>query len=776
MVSHIPTASTAPGPPVSSSPGSMPLSVINENPYNVDLVLPYDISIGKAERDRQLAEQSIKDGYEELLRALEASGFRVASRGGRGARGNEQVWVFVGASEQKVEQLIKEERHLDTLHHLPTLSMAQPPAPATRLRLIYNVLTAPTIQGGLGITPGRGKWARVKSIAALHDEVADKAWVEKWTMGGDWKVGLTKDLAQYTQKGGLGDQQPPPIHLYFEFLTTYTLSLMPLSVISVLFYLFAPKDSYPPLYAFLLSVYSSVFIAIWRIKQRKFAVRFGTTGCESIAVGRLRPEYVSSLGLDKSPSSYTNAIDIVRAGNELTRDTKVAVSIPIIVICGIGLGMILMGLFMLEAFVAQVYDGFGKEIVPLIPTGLFALVIPQIVGVYRLLAKSLVKWENHPTPVSEEKSLTTKAFAMNAIVAYLGLYLSAYVYIPFGNIIMGHVQTRLAPQVPVAEHTVGSINVSAVNKQVINGGRLKSQLFAYTVTNQIVNVFLELGLPYVLRFIGEWRAGKTTLKSALKGIASSSGGEKTPDSETEVEKRFLNKVERELALPEYSTFDDYAEMVTQFGYVVIWSIVWPLAPIFALINNYVELRSDSLKICKHVRRPVGDRVETIGPWLETLDIIAWIGAVTNATLIYLFRPSPPSPHPSNQSSNPNFPLPGSFALSHIVSSFRVSPTIMVWSSNLIPLALIALSASHGYIMLRWVVEGAAERIWWKGSWEENEIQRIRAGSNSGDMAADSIDEVRESVDSKVAAKELVHPFWNGGEEGAREIARTVKAQ
>jgi len=59
-------------------------------------------------------------------------------------------------------------------------------------------------------------------------------------------------------------------------------------------------------------------------------------------------------------------------------------------------------------------------------------------------------------------------------------------------------------------------------------------------------------------------------------------------------------------------------MVTQFGYVTVWSIVWPLAPVFALINNYVELRTDALKVCKHVRRPIGDRVETIGSWLSTL--------------------------------------------------------------------------------------------------------------------------------------------------------------
>lgn len=83
-------------------------------------------------------------------------------------------------------------------------------------------------------------------------------------------------------------------------------------------------------------------------------------------------------------------------------------------------------------------------------------------------------------------------------------------------------------------------------------------------------------------------------------------------------------------------------MITQFGYITIWSLVWPLAPIFALINNYVELRADAVKICKHVRRPVGDRVESIGSWLETL-----------------VRPLPPCPHliaPPSLGNQASFPL------------------------------------------------------------------------------------------------------------------------
>ena len=35
----------------------------------------------------------------------------------------------------------------------------------------------------------------------------------------------------------------------------------------------------------------------------------------------------------------------------------------------------------------------------------------------------------------------------------------------------------------------------------LDSSRLQNQMFAYTVTNQIINTFLEIGLPYVLKAI-----------------------------------------------------------------------------------------------------------------------------------------------------------------------------------------------------------------------------------------------------------------------------------
>ncbi|ORY26484.1 calcium-activated chloride channel-domain-containing protein [Naematelia encephala] len=770
---------TSAGPPIQlgdiSSHSSTALAVDAahpSNPYQVDLVIPFDISLGSTERT--VAQQDIREGYERLLHALEGEGgLRVATKAGRGGKGKEELWIFVGAGDDKIAELVERERLLDRSHNLPPHKEPPTPSPATRIRLLYNLLTAPPLQHGLGLTPGEGKWKRVKSVVALHDEEADAAWVKRWTLGGDWRIGLLKDPSD-EGASGLGDHQPPPVHLYFSFLNTYTISLVPLSIISVFTYLFTPSDSYPPFYALILSLYSTIFVALWRIRERKLAVRWGTRGCESVAVGRLRPEYVANLGLDhQGAGKGEQAVDAIRAGDDLKRDVKLALSVPVIIASGFGLGVVLMGIFVLEAFVAQIYEGVGKQVVPLVPTALFSLVVPQIVAAYNAVAKSLVKWEDHPTPVGAEKSLTAKTFAMNGIVAYLGLFLSAYVYVPFGPFIMAHVQSLMAKhggenvEVHASAEKAGLGPATSGEKQRgIKAGRLKGQLFAYTVTNQVVNTFFELGLPYILRFVNEWRAGKTTIKAAVKRNNHKEG---PPKDDADIEKRFMDKVERELALPDYSLFTDYAEMVTQFGYVTIWSIVWPLAPVFALINNYIELRTDALKICKHVRRPIGDRVETIGSWLDTLGIISWLGAVTNATLIYLFRPSTTL---HAQTPNPNVPsYPGSAHLAHIIEAYDLSPALSTILPTFVPLLALALAASHAFIVLRWAVEAIAERVLWRGSPEEMEVQKILARNTQS-----TANELEVLAEKKYDTNGLRGGFWNGGEEGAREIGRVGKAE
>src|SRR5690242_15838650 len=58
---------------------------------------------------------------------------------------------------------------------------AEPLYEAERLRIIYQLITNPTSEGGAGITPKEGEWEGVESIFALHDHAYNKDWIKKWT-------------------------------------------------------------------------------------------------------------------------------------------------------------------------------------------------------------------------------------------------------------------------------------------------------------------------------------------------------------------------------------------------------------------------------------------------------------------------------------------------------------------------------------------------------------------------------------------------------------------
>ena len=99
-----------------------------------------------------------------------------------------------------------------------------------------------------------------------------------------------------------------------------------------------------------------------------------------MAVGRLRPEYVANLAkqgqigdIQKQGQGQgvrgdvqkegEDAVDMAMRGDALKRDVKGVVSVLVIAVCGVGLGGLLMSIFVLEAFVAEIYEGPGKEVV-----------------------------------------------------------------------------------------------------------------------------------------------------------------------------------------------------------------------------------------------------------------------------------------------------------------------------------------------------------------------------------------------------------------------------
>ena len=174
-----------------------------------------------------------------------------------------------------------------------------------------------------------------------------------------------------------------------------------------------------------------------------------------------------------------------------------------------------------------------------------------------------------------------------------------------------------------ATQHIGIWDVDRTNARAkLHPGRLTDQMFAYTVTAQVTDTFTEIGLPFLLRWFDAFKKGKLT----MKGLVSFGNGGDSASLKKRVvfedekekggmeERAFLDSVREEAALPEYDIFVDYNEMVVQFGYVVLWSSIWPLAggesPIlFTYFSIFIPLTSNGFhqQYIRNARRRVQDR-------------------------------------------------------------------------------------------------------------------------------------------------------------------------
>jgi len=62
------------------------------------------------------------------------------------------------------------------------------------------------------------------------------------------------------------------------------------------------------------------------------------------------------------------------------------------------------------------------------------------------------------------------------------------------------------------------------------------------------------------------------------------------------------------------TFDDYLELFLLFGYVSLFSCVYPLAAVLVVLNNITEVYSDAFKMCHVFKRPFSEPAANIGIW------------------------------------------------------------------------------------------------------------------------------------------------------------------
>lgn len=242
------------------------------------------------------------------------------------------------------------------------------------------------------------------------------------------------------------------------------------------------------------------------------------------------------------------------------------------------------------------------------------VVILMLSKFYTSLAHILTHWEMHRTQSKYEDMFILKVF----IFQFVNFY-SSPVYIAFfkGRFIgyPGNYQTLFGVR----------------NEDCGAGGcliELAQELLIIMVGKQLINNAQEFICPKLKSW---WQNRKTG--SRLKEVKKEEGVEAQREVKGEEEEEVSPwEADYQLLVCE-GLFSEYLEMVIQFGFITIFVAACPLAPLFALFNNWVEIRLDAQKFVTEYRRPVGERAQDIGIWFPIMQFITHVAVLCNAFLI-----------------------------------------------------------------------------------------------------------------------------------------------
>ena len=349
------------------------------------------------------------------------------------------------------------------------------------------------------------------------------------------------------------------------------------------------------------------------------------------------------------------------------------------------------------------------------------------------IATKLNDYENYETMEAYDVAFTRKIFVINFITSYLPVFLTAFVYVPFAGLIVPYLDVfrlTVRPFVSKEESTEVRPEFS------IDPARLQKQVIYFTVTAQIVGFAMETIVPFLKQKL--FRKYKDYTQSANKKEPT------VVDDATPEETAFISRVRNEAELTEYDVTEDLREMCIQYGYLSLFSPTWPLVPLSFLINNWVELRSDFFKICHECKRPIPVRTDTIGPWIDSLGLLSWLGSITSAALVHMF---------SNGSGAPNG-----------------KPTIQAWallltiffSEHLYLLVQYAISAAMSKLDLSNIREDRGERYLMRKRYLDSALQEI--GAEGNETAAESLTTTRVSLEDNPSVPSLgagdpAERFW-----------------
>ncbi|KAF4316190.1 hypothetical protein BBO99_00008815 [Phytophthora kernoviae] len=251
------------------------------------------------------------------------------------------------------------------------------------------------------------------------------------------------------------------------------------------------------------------------------------------------------------------------------------------------------------------------------PSVLNALIIHVMDVLYQLLARKLTEFENYRTLDEHEAHLVAKRMPFHLVNSNASLWFLAF-----------YVQ-RL--------------------------DRVRERLWILLVATQLLDNFKEVGLPLAISVGGQVLTAESK-RRRRQSLQIDNGANNQPQRKNSMptlrptrewvdvakiatEQRLARVLMQKRQATYRDTFADYKELMVQFGYVTLYSPIFPLAAAFAWLNNMIESRSDLLKLVNRhgYQRPIAQHARGIGVWEKVLVSFSGVAVVVNCALVWTYE-------------------------------------------------------------------------------------------------------------------------------------------
>ncbi|XP_062589601.1 anoctamin-10-like isoform X1 [Saccostrea cucullata] len=377
------------------------------------------------------------------------------------------------------------------------------------------------------------------------------------------------------------------IGLYFAFLGYYTIALIPPAFIGIIYFITSWQSMYrEAIFAVFNLIWATIFLEVWKRYCSELSYRWGTIDMVSSRYDEPRANYYGTLG----ENPVTGKPEPVYP--KWKRNVRFyCVTVPVISLALAIAFYLMLVYFAMEDWALKMYSSeksWLNFLVLHVPTAIYAIVIVVLNALYRKLAKKLNDWENHRLQSAYDNHLIVKLILFDFVNCFISLF-----YVAF------YLQDMVL---------------------------LRSHLAGLLITQQVIGQIQEAMVPFVFLKRRKKQVDNLMKKQdALQKVEYFNG---------EIDEEVQKQAGVESEMEEYlGTMDDYLEMFLQFGYVFLFSSAFPLAALWAFLNNITEIRSDAFKMVRVFQRPFAESASSIGAWQVAFELISIMAVMTNCALI-----------------------------------------------------------------------------------------------------------------------------------------------